>query len=306
LRDWFSRRTFDGSSYTIESLRGLERPSVSVVLPARGVAETLGGVLEGIEPARNAGLVDEVVVVVAPESDGTAAIARQHGVMVLQRDEIMAHLGPSLGKGDALWRALSATAGEIVLFLDTDTRNFDVGFVTGLLGPLLEDPSLHFVKGAFGRPLLLGDVRLEGEGGRVTEMVARPLINLYFPELAGFVQPLAGELAARRSLVEQIPFPVGYGVEIGLLIDALEAVGLHGLAQVDLGRREDRTKPLRELVPMAQSVLVTMLRRAGITVPAAPGRIGRAGSDGIEFLEVPTLERPPLASLPERRAGGLP
>jgi glucosyl-3-phosphoglycerate synthase len=302
VRDWFAYRTFDGSAYTVASLQGVGRPSISVVLPARGVSDTIEGVLDGIEPVRDAGLIDEVVVMVTAEDLDTANIAAERDVSVLQRDDVLPHLGPCIGKGDALWRALSATTGEIVLFLDTDTRNFDVRFVTGLLGPLIENPDLQFVKGAFDRPLLLDESRHEGEGGRVTELVARPLINLYFPELAGFVQPLAGESAARRSLLERISFPVGYGVEIGLLIDALSVVGLRGLGQVDLGRREDGSKSLRDLGPMAHSVLVTVLRRAGVEPQQTPEHIGLAGWDGLEFREVPTIERPPLESLRGRRA----
>ena len=202
------------------------------MLPAREVAATIGPVLDAIAPLERAGLVDEVLVVDAGSRDGTAEIAAARGARVADESRLMAHFGPALGKGDAMWRGLAATSGEIVAFLDTDTEDFHAGFVTGLLGPLLTDDTVAFVKGAFRRPLRVGATVVPDGGGRVTELVARPLLNLHVPELAGFLQPLAGEVAARRELLERLPFPVGYGVEIAMLIDALRAVGLDRMAQV--------------------------------------------------------------------------
>ena len=222
--------------------------------------------------------------------------------------ELLREFGPALGKGDAMWRGLSATSGDIVAFLDTDTEDFHAGFALGLLGPLIEDPALEFAKGAFQRPLRVGDTVVPDGGGRVTELVARPLLNLHLPDLAGFLQPLAGEVAARRELLERLPFPVGYGVEIAMLIDAYREVGLERMAQVDLGTRQNRHQPLRELSAMALAVLATAERRIHgrrRADAAAPGPLLVPGADGFETRSVILDERPPLAELqaPRRQAG---
>ena len=263
LRTWIERRTYSADSYDVDSLLRKKAGSVTVILPSHTVAPTLGRVLDALVPLHRRGLVDELVVVDAASEDGTAGVARDRGVTVVQRNEIMPELGPSKGKGDGMWRALSVTSGDIAVLMDTDTQNFGPHFLLGLLGPLFEDPALQLVKGTFHRPLSLGGVKVETEGGRVTELVARPLINLFAPQLAGFRQPLAGEVAARRELLEAIPFPVGYGVEIAMLFDALGLAGLDALAQVDLGTREDRNKPLRELSAMAYSVTYAVLSPRG-------------------------------------------
>jgi glucosyl-3-phosphoglycerate synthase len=300
LRSWIERRTYSANSYDVGSLVDKKPATVSVILPSHTVAPTLGRVLDALVPLYQVGLVDELVVVDADSEDGTAQIARERDVTVVQRNEIMPELGPSKGKGDGLWRALSVTSGDIVVLMDTDTQNFGAHFLVGLLGPLFEDPSLQLVKGAFHRPLSLGDLKVETEGGRVTELVARPLINLFAPQLAGFRQPLAGEVAARRELLEAIPFPVGYGVDIAILIDALNAVGLDALAQVDLGTREDRNKPLRELSAMAYAVAYAVISRVAddsLLERVDPGRLVLARPDGMEQRHVELEERPPLASL---------
>jgi len=180
--------------------------------------------------------------------------------VVSQRDVLPAH-GDVPGKGEALWKALYATHGDVLVFVDADLREFDAQFVVGLLGPLLTDPAVGFVKGVYDRPLSMTDRVLPAGGGRVTELVARPLLNVHWPLLAGFVQPLAGEYAARRQLLEQVPFASGYGVEIGLLIDLLELAGLDAMAQVDLGRRVHRNQDDAALGRMAAQVLLTVLRR---------------------------------------------
>ena len=160
-----------------------------------------------------------------------------------------------------MWRGLAATSSEIVVFADTDTEDFHEGFLLGLLGPLLCDPEIQLVKGAFRRPFRNGGTVLAEGGGRVTELMARPLLNLHAPELAVFEQPLAGETAARRALLEQIPFSAGYGVEIAMLIDCWRTCGLDALAQVDLGERQNRHQPLRDLSAMAYAVLVAAQTR---------------------------------------------
>jgi glucosyl-3-phosphoglycerate synthase len=215
---------------------------------------------------------------------------------VVQQDEVVPETGPALGKGDAMWRALQVTNGEIVCFLDGDTRDPEASHLQGLLGPVLSDPSVQLVKGAFDRPLQAGDRQLAHEGGRVTELMARPLLNLHEPRLAGFSQPLAGEFAGRRSLLEAIPFPVGYGVEIAILIDALRREGLDALAECHLGSRQNRHQPLRALGEMAYAVLAAVERRIGGGRSVIGGGYLRPWEDGV-VVPVPVVERPPIASL---------
>jgi glucosyl-3-phosphoglycerate synthase len=302
LADWRARRSFYGGAFSIAELARERRHSVSVVLPAREVADTIGPILDALLELQRRELVDEVLVVDAASRDGTAEVARAHGARVEQENDLLAGFGPARGKGDAMWRGLSATTGEIVAYLDADTANFQPRFLVGLLGPLLTDPQITFVKGAFQRPFRLGEHVMPGEGGRVTELVARPLLNLYAPELAGFDQPLAGEIGARRGLLEQLRYPAGYGVEIAMLIDALELAGIEALAQVDLGERQNRHQSLRELSAMAYAVMVAAGDRLHSPElrAAAPGPLAfppAAGQAGMELRSVTITERPPLASL---------
>jgi glucosyl-3-phosphoglycerate synthase len=265
------------------------------------VAGTVGGILDALAPLTRIGLVDELLVIDAASADGPAEIARAHGARVVQESEVLPGLGPCRGKGDAMWRALAATRGDIVAYIDADTLDFDASFAVGLLGPLVADPSIALVKGAFRRPLTAGGAVLPDEGGRVTELVARPLLAILAPELGAVVQPLAGETAARRDLLESLPFPVGYGIETAMLLDALRARGLDALAQVDLGTRQNRHQPLRELGAMALAVMGAGLRR-GLAPEAwdafAAGRmmVPQPGG-GVATRDVPLDERPPLATL---------
>lgn len=300
LRAWMRRRTYRGRDFTVEQLLRAKRERVSVVLPARNVAETIGRVLDRLRPLADAGLLDEILVVDAASTDGTADIAAGRGVRVEQESELLTAHGPARGKGDAMWRGLSATTGELVLFCDTDTEDFDGVFALGMLAPLLLEPEIRFVKGAFRRPFRVGEVSVPDEGGRVTELVARPLINLHLPELAGFSQPLAGETAARRTLLESLSFPVGYGVEIALMIDALRAVGIEAMAQVDLGTRQNRHQSLRSLSAMAYAVVVATSRRVhglGAAEPRPAGALAFPRAGDVETRHVPLEERPPLRSL---------
>jgi glycosyltransferase involved in cell wall biosynthesis len=261
---WIAERSY-ANTFTLEQLLAAKDRTISVILPAREVADTLGGILDALPHA----LLDEVLVVDADSRDGTADVARSRGTRVEDESALLAHYGPALGKGDAMWRALAATAGELVVFLDADTEGFDERFVLGLLGPLLTEPDVAFVKGHFRRPFRHGDTVDPDGGGRVTELLARPYLNLHFPELAGFRQPLAGEIAATRELLESIPFPVGYGVEIAMLIDVSRAVGLERMAQVDLGTRQNRHQPLSALSRMALEVLAAA--EARVHGPVTPG-----------------------------------
>jgi len=307
LSSWIERRSYVARHFDAARLLDKKAATISVVLPTRNVSSTLPLILDSLLPHRDSGLVDELVVVDAASDDGTALTATARGATVLQQDDLMPEFGPCLGKGDAMWRALSATSGEICVFMDSDTENFSDRFLLGLLGPLIDDSHIRFVKGSFHRPLTHLGKSVEKEGGRVTELVARPLLSLYMPPLAGFAQPLSGEMAAHRSVLEALPFPVGYGVEIGNLIDASEHVGIDALAQVDLGTRQDETKRLRDLTPMAYEVLTTVLTRVfgpeGHS-PASPAALVVASPDGAETRSVATEERPPLASVvPDASAG---
>ncbi|HEX4804710.1 MAG TPA: glucosyl-3-phosphoglycerate synthase [Conexibacter sp.] len=311
---WLARRTYVAASFPLDRLLAAKgETTVTVVLPAREVAETIGPTLEALLPLRDAGLLDELLVVDAASADGTAAIAREAGARVVQEADVLAEHGPPRGKGDALWRALHVTSGDVVAFVDADSADFDARFALGLLGPLLTDPGVAFVKGAYRRPLHLGAEVVPDGGGRVTELLARPLLNLRAPQLAGFVQPLAGEMAARRALLERLPFPVGYGVEVALLIDACREAGLDALAQVDLGTRRNAHQSLQALGAMAYAVLVAAERRLGGAAPTpapdATAALLRPAVDGaLARAEVAVEERPPLAELraprnPARRRG---
>lgn len=300
LSTWLERRSFTAAAFPAEDLAAVKRETVSVVLPTRNVAGTLGPVLDTLLPLAELGLLDELLVVDAASQDGTSDIAASRAVAVHQESELMREHGPAKGKGDAMWRGVAATGGDIVLFLDTDTEDFTPGFVLGLLGPLLTQPDVQFVKGSFRRPFRVGDVLVPDGGGRVTELVARPFLNLYVPELAGFTQPLAGETAARRSVLEALAFPVGYGVEIAMMIDTLRLVGIDAMAQADLGSRQNRHQSLRDLSGMAYAVLVAASTRVhGHEAVDAyrPGSLALPTGGGIEVTGIALEERPALRAL---------
>jgi glucosyl-3-phosphoglycerate synthase len=301
LADWRARRSFRADQFSLADLVERKDATVSLVIPTREVAATIGQIVGTAERLRIAGLLDEVLVVDAESGDGTAEIAAAAGATIVQEDEILTAFGAARGKGDAMWRGLSVSSGEIVVYVDGDTEDFNPRFVIGLLGPLITRPEVAYVKGAFRRPLRTGDETLPYGGGRVTELVARPLLNLYAPELAGFDQPLAGELAGRRDLLERLPFSAGYGVEIAQLLDAARAVGLEGLAQVDLGTRQNRHQPLRDLSAMAYAVIVAAASRlSGLQLALTPGPLALPPVDydhAMEIRQVVVDERPPLSTL---------
>ena len=307
VSNWAERRRFRAGDFSPELLReGKRDTTVAVVIPTKDCATTIDGVLrETIAPLASAGLVDELVVVDAGSADGTAQAAAAAGARVIQQDEILPQHGRALGKGDAMWRAVAATDSEIVCFLDGDTGNPHPAHLLGLLGPLLSDRSIELVKGAFDRPLRAGDVHLPHEGGRVTELMARPLLNVHEPRLAGFAQPLAGEFSARRELLESVSFPVGYGVEVAVLIDALRRHGLEALAECQLGTRHNRHQPLRALGEMAYAVLAAVENRLEGRHSVIGGHYVRPWDDGA-VVSVPVDERPPLRSLSEPRGDALP
>ncbi|HEX3910583.1 MAG TPA: glucosyl-3-phosphoglycerate synthase [Solirubrobacteraceae bacterium] len=289
-------RTFHHSAFSAERIaagRAELGLGATVCLPARECAGTVGEIVGALQPLRAAGAIDGIVVVDAASPDGTAEVAEQAGAEVWQEAELLPSFGAVQGKGDAMWRALSRLDSELVCFVDADSERFSAHFVTGLLGPLVCEREVQFVKAFYRRPL--GDSS-EG-GGRVNELMARPALALLYPELAEIHQPLAGEVAARRELLERLPFATGYGVEIAMLIDAWGELGLDGLAQVDLEEHRNRHQPLSALGPMARTVLATALERA-----RRDGRLSLAPP--IEAVEHAPLERPPLASLAATGASG--
>jgi glucosyl-3-phosphoglycerate synthase len=314
------------------------RPSVSVCLPARECAGTVGAIVTALVGLRELGAIDEIVVIDAASADGTAEVARRAGATVHQEAELLAEWGPVLGKGDAMWRSLAVLEGELVCFLDADSEvrvggeaadevgtgrgaadgvgtdreadddlgtgreGFPAHFATGLLGPLIFEPGVQFVKAFYRRPFVQGGVSLAEGGGRVNHLMARPALALFYPELAGVRQPLAGEVAARRELLERLPFATGYGVEIAMLIDAWRDLDLEGFAQVDLGVHHNPHQPLQALTPMAYTVLATIARRLeregrlrGLDGDMLAG-VGVGGGGDAGAGEWP-LERPPFQSL---------
>jgi len=278
-------RSFHHSQYALERLLEGKRETVTVVLPTREVADTIGPIVErlrGLAP-----LIDQILVVDAASGDGTAEIAAARGAEVHQESELLPDFGHVLGKGDAMWRALAVARGELVVYLDSDTPDFSPHFATGLLGPLVCERDVRFVKGHFRRPFTAPDGReYPSDGGRVTELTAKPLLSAFFPDLAGFIQPLAGEVAAPRELFERLPFATGYAVETAMLLHARDALGgTDGMAQVDLELRRNRHQPLSDLAPMAREVLGAVLERL-----AAEGRLLQGGHE-------PPVERPPYATL---------
>jgi glycosyltransferase involved in cell wall biosynthesis len=299
LGRWLATRRYDGAAFTPARLLAAKSGSVAAILPARECAATIGATVAALAPFRDRGLVDRLVVVDADSSDGTAAIARAAGAEVLSEHSLYPELGPCKGKGDAMWRAARAVEADVLAFLDADSADFDPRFLTGLLGPLLLADGVELVKGTFERPFAAGGGSLPGEGGRVTELVARPLLNLHFPRLAGLAQPLAGETAIRRRLLARMDVPVGYGVEIAMLVDALRLVGLEALAEVDLGSRQNRHQSLRALSAMAAEVMVAVERRVGAAPrPSSPSFMPRPDRSG-EVWRLRCQERPPL-----ERVGG--
>jgi glucosyl-3-phosphoglycerate synthase len=307
-------RTFHHSAFSAERIaseRARSGMGVSVCLPARECAGTVGEIVAALARLREAGAIDRIVVVDAASPDGTAEAAARAGAEVWQEAELLPSFGPVLGKGDAMWRSLSRLDTELVCFLDADSEAFSAHFATGLLGPLVCEPGVAFVKAFYRRPLAPAGAgpseratpapasSSEG-GGRVNHLTARPALALLYPELADIRQPLAGEVAARRELLERLPFVTGYGVETAMLIDAWREVGVDGIAQVDLEEHRNRHQSLRALAPMALTVLATALScaqrdgRATVTPPA----------DAIAHAPP---ERPPLASLAQgaaREGGG--
>ncbi|HEX8867673.1 MAG TPA: glucosyl-3-phosphoglycerate synthase [Lentzea sp.] len=301
---WFATHTWQQPVWTVDELVALKRGrTVSVVLPALNEEATVGDVVGVVRPLLGT-LVDELVVMDSGSTDRTVAVAAEAGARVVRREDVVPWLEPLPGKGEVLWRSLAATSGDLIVFLDSDLVDPETAFVTALLGPLLvhsrfSEGAVHLVKGFYRRPL-----RLESSGGgRVTELVARPLLNTLRPELSGVVQPLGGEYAATRSFLESVPFAAGYGVEIGLLLDVHRIYGLSGLAQVNLGVRKHRNRSLLQLGVMSSQIMGTALARCRVEFESGPlTQFVQVDGEWLpDSTDVLVADRPPMVHVVEER-----
>lgn len=268
--EWFTHRSYDHAQFSdVAKLARRKREkglTVSLVLPCRNVADTVGEIVDEIHAVNERAplgspLVDQILAVDADSADGTMEVAARHGAEVFSENELLSHYGGAHGKGDAMWRSLTVARGDLVMYADADTKGFEPQFIYGTLGPIIEVPQIRFVKGAFRRPFKNSETIEQDGGGRVTELSTKPLFNLFYPELTGFVQPLAGEFVGDKELFSSIPFLTGYAVETGIMIDVLNKVGLGAMAQTDLGTRQNRHQALRDLSRMSYAVLRAVARR---------------------------------------------
>ena len=284
LDRWLATRTFHHADFPPERLAVERDATVSVCVPAKECARTIEGVVRALVGLVEQGAFDEVLVIDASSEDGTAELARAAGAGVVDEASLLPAFGPVLGKGDAMWRSLSASTGDVVVFVDGDSDPFEAHFASGVLGPVVCEPGAELAKGFYRRPFRAGPTTLPEGGGRVTELTAKPLLRRHWPELAGFHQPLAGEMAARRALLERLPFSTGYAVEMALLIDAYRDGGLRRLAQVDLDARQNAHQSLAGLTSMADHVLEAATRRL-----VADGRLTDPGTPVVEIVERPPM-----------------
>jgi glucosyl-3-phosphoglycerate synthase len=295
--EWFARRTWHRPGWTVGELvaaKGERR--IAVVLPALNEEPTVGGVVASVLPLTGS-LVDDCVVIDSGSADATPEVARAAGARVLNRGDALPGVPVAAGKGEVLWRSLAAVRADIVVFLDSDLVDPDPGYVPALVGPLLTDPAIHLVKGFYRRPLRLESAAYGTGGGRVTELLARPLLGAMRPTLAGVIQPLGGEYAVTTEFARSVPFAAGYGVEIGLLLDAHTRYGLDGIAQVNLGVRKHRNRNLQQLGVMARQILGAALQRCGIPVPdeAMFAQFAQVGGEWLPHEHLVALtSRPPM------------
>jgi glucosyl-3-phosphoglycerate synthase len=312
VRRWYQERTYRSAEFDLAELCARREVSVSVVIPARNEAGTVAHVVSLIRRELG-GLVDELVVIDSDSTDDTAVLAQRAGAVVHAAREIDTGHGPLPGKGEALWKSLFVTSGDLLVFIDADLTEWGPHFVTGLIGPLLVSENTLLVKGFYDRladelPDAVGEAL--PQGGRVTELVARPLLNLYWPELSAVVQPLAGEWAVRRSLIETLSVPVGYGVELASLLDTSNLHGVDAIAQVDLGRRGHRHQNVHDLGVMAAEILATALRRLpgdAVDIVAPTGllhQFDRTTEGRWRERDVPLAERPPAVLNEHYRSPG--
>ncbi|MBV8965330.1 MAG: glucosyl-3-phosphoglycerate synthase [Mycobacteriaceae bacterium] len=299
---WLVERSWNRPIWTVAELAAAKAGrTVSVVLPALNEEETVASVVDSISPMLG-GLVDELVVLDSGSTDDTAIRALTAGARVVSREQAVPELPTQPGKGEALWRSLAATSGDIIAFVDSDLIEPDPMFVPRLVGPLLTVDGVHLVKGFYRRPLKVSGREDANGGGRVTQLVARPLLAALRPELSRVLQPLGGEYAATRQLLSSVPFAPGYGVEIGLLIDTYDRLGLEAIAQVNLGVRAHRNRPLTELSAMSRQVVATLLSRCGVTDSGVG--LTQFFADGHDFTprvsSVSLDDRPPMNTVRPR------
>ncbi len=310
---WFAENTFHSREFRdVERLVELKRRqglTISLGLPTLNEEATIGDIIATLRGALmdRVPLLDEVVVIDSRSTDRTVEIARSLGVPVVQHPDVLSEHGSFTGKGEALWKSLHVLRGDIVAWCDTDISNIHPQFVYGTVGPLLTDPRINYVKGFYRRPLNFGGELQSAGGGRVTELTARPLINLFYPMLSGLVQPLSGEYAGRRELLERLPFFTGYGVETGHLIDIVENFGLNCIAQTDLGVRIHRNQELLDLSKMAFAIMQVALKRLGdrhrihlVEEVNRSMKLIHYTSDRffLEVREIADWERPPISAIP--------
>jgi hypothetical protein len=307
--EWFGKRTFHYQQFEPAKLRAAKERlglTVSVCLPTRDEAATVGTIVKALRKSlERSRLIDEIVVMDAGSVDDTATIALAEGARVFREQDVLPEVGPGSGKGEALWKSLHACRGDVICWIDADIRNFHPRFVHGLLGPLLMDPEVLYVKAFYERPIRERNALRSTGGGRVTELVARPLLNLLWPQLAGIVQPLSGEYAGRRVALEQVPFSSGYGVELGLLVDLAERFGMDAIAQVDLERRVHRNQEVQALGRMSFGILQAVFLRLVEEGRAAPGTYGttlvqfsnQLREYHLEPREIVTTRRPPIVTV---------
>lgn len=298
-RTWTDANSWDHPNWSIAELeRAKVGRTVSVVLPALNEEKTVAGVVDTIHPLLG-GLVDELIVLDSGSSDATAERAAAAGATVISREAAVPGLPPVAGKGEVLWRSIAASTGDLIAFVDSDLVEPDPAFVPKLLGPLLTVDGIHLVKGYYRRPLRVSGTEDANGGGRVTELVARPMLAALRPELTCVLQPLGGEYAGTRELLSSVPFAPGYGVEIGLLLDTYDRLGLGAIGQVNLGVRKHRNRPLSELGVMSRQIIGTMLRRCGVDDPGAG--LTQYLVDGDSFVpahtDVSLVDRPPMNTI---------
>jgi glucosyl-3-phosphoglycerate synthase len=301
---WHKSNTFHHRDFSAARIADVRTETVTVCVPARECASTIGPIVECLVGLQERRAIDGVVVVDAGSLDGTADVAKRAGAEVHQEAALLPEYGPPLGKGDAMWRALSVINTGLVVFVDADTEAFGEHFVSGLLGPLVCESGIDFVKAFYRRPFKADGVSSPDGGGRVTELTARPLLCMYWPELAGFQQPLAGEMAGRRDLFERIPWACGYSVETALLLDVHKRAGLSAMAQVDLDVRQNAHQSLGKLGPMAYAVLAaaeSRLEREGRMEAIDRGPFFQFEQGAMVRRDVTLVERPPMAEVRTRQ-----
>ena len=312
IEKWYNNNTYDYKEFSVEGLVSLKKKknlNISLCFPTLNEAQTIGYILDIVKrEIYEPGLVDEVVIIDSSSLDNTISIVRSSGFRVMQHKDILPKYGYFRGKGDALWKSLAVLKGDIIIWCDSDIMNFKSRFIYGILGPILTDDRVSYVKGFYRRPLKIDSSYLKNEGGRVTEILVRPLLNLFYPSLSWIFQPLSGEYAGRREVLESIPFSTGYGVEVGMLIEVFERFGLKVIAQVNLQRRVHRNQPITSLSRMSFGILQTFLKKLEHYNKAELCRDLSKIYNQIEFinkkyiitpLELEEIERPPMLEIKE-------